>query len=160
MHYGSAFLGASIFADDTLEQGSFGTWSILPSTSMADSVTGLRYAECSHAPDYINIGYLGRWGTHACPQCLPSDTVPIRSWTRTPRRPGIRHRHLPYQPIMCIMVPPFWVHLCNMVRFYALWPVPPFWGHLCIMAGSAFLGASIGSAFLGASMHYGTTFLL
>ena len=23
------------------------------------------------------------------------DTVPIRSWTRTPRRPGIRHRHLP-----------------------------------------------------------------
>ena len=45
---------------------------------------------------YINIGFLGRWGTCACPQCLPSDTVPIRSWTRTLRPPGIRHRHLPY----------------------------------------------------------------
>ena len=62
---------------------------------MVDSVTDLRYAECSRAPDYINVGCLGRWGTHACPQCLPSDTVPVRSWTRTPRRPGIRHRHLP-----------------------------------------------------------------
>ena len=51
------------------------------------------------APDYINMGFLGRWGTYACPQCLPSDTVPIRSWTRTLRRPGIRHRHLPYHTI-------------------------------------------------------------
>ena len=49
----------------------------------------------SHGP-MRNIGFLGRWGTHACPQCLPSGTVPIRSWTRTLRRPGIRHRHLPY----------------------------------------------------------------
>ena len=81
-------------------QGSFGTWHILPSTSMVDSVTGLRYAECSRAPDYItNIGFLGRWGTYACPQCLPSDIVPIRSWTRTLRPPGIRHRHLPYHTI-------------------------------------------------------------
>ena len=31
----------------------------------------------------LNIGFLGRWCKHACPQCLPSDTVPIRSWTRT-----------------------------------------------------------------------------
>ena len=46
-----------------------------------------------HVP---NMGFLGRWGTYACPQCLPSDIVPIRSWTRTLRRPGIRHRHLPY----------------------------------------------------------------
>ena len=43
-----------------------------------------------------NIGLLGRWGTYACPQCLPSDIVRIRSWARTLRRPGIRHRHLPY----------------------------------------------------------------
>ena len=35
-----------------------------------------------------NVGFLGRWGMHACPQCLPSDTVPVRSWTRTLRRPG------------------------------------------------------------------------
>ena len=28
-----------------------------------------------------NVGFLGRWGTYACPQCLPSDTVPIRNWT-------------------------------------------------------------------------------
>ena len=42
------------------------------------------------------IGFLGRWGTYACPQCLPSEIVPIRSWTRTLWRPGIRHRHLPY----------------------------------------------------------------
>ena len=34
-----------------------------------------------------------------CPQCLPSDIVPIRSWTRTLRPPGIRHRHLPYHTI-------------------------------------------------------------
>ena len=33
------------------------------------------------------------------PQCLPSGTVPIRSWTRTLRRPGICHRHLPYHTI-------------------------------------------------------------
>ena len=33
------------------------------------------------------------------PQCLPSDIVPIRSWTRTLRPPGIRHRHLPYHTI-------------------------------------------------------------
>ena len=63
----------------------------------------LRYAECPRAPDYINykIGFLGRWGTYACPQCLPSDTVPIRSWTRTLRPPGIRHRHLPYHGMVC-----------------------------------------------------------
>ena len=43
---------------------------------MADSVSCLCYAECSRAPDYIpNIGFLGRWGTYACPQCLPSDMV-------------------------------------------------------------------------------------
>ena len=69
---------------------------------MVESVACLvptRYAECSRAPDYINIGFLGRWGTYACPQRLPSDTVPIRSWTRTLRPPGIRHRHLPYHTI-------------------------------------------------------------
>ena len=52
----------------------------------------------SHGP-MRNIGFLGRWGTYACPQCLPSDIVPIRSWTRTLRPPGIRHRHLPYHTI-------------------------------------------------------------
>ena len=26
-----------------------------------------------------NIGFLGRWSTYACPQCLPSGSVPIRS---------------------------------------------------------------------------------
>ena len=41
-------------------------------------------------------------GTYACPQCLPSDIVPIRSWTRTLRWPGIRHRiyhTIPYHAI-------------------------------------------------------------
>ena len=52
----------------------------------------------SHGP-MCNVGFLGRWGMYACPQCLPSDTVPIRSWTRTLRPPGIRHRHLPYHTI-------------------------------------------------------------
>ena len=28
----------------------------------------------SHGP-MRNIGFLGRWGTYACPQCLPSGTV-------------------------------------------------------------------------------------
>ena len=54
----------------------------------------------SHGP-MRNIGFLGRWGTHACPQCLPSDIVPVRSWTRTLRRPGIRHRHLPCHAMPC-----------------------------------------------------------
>ena len=49
----------------------------------------------SHGP-MRNVGFLGRWGIYACPQCLPSDTVPIRSWTRTLRPLGIRHRHLLY----------------------------------------------------------------
>ena len=66
---------------------------------MVDSVSCLRYAECSRAPDYITIGFLGRWGTYACPQCLPSGTVPIRSWTWTLWPPGIHHRHLPYHTI-------------------------------------------------------------
>ena len=43
--------------DDTLGQGTFGTWHILPSISMVDSGTCLRYAECSRAPDYIINGY-------------------------------------------------------------------------------------------------------
>ena len=43
--------------DATLGQGTFGTWHILPSISMVDSVTCLRYAECSRAPDYIINGY-------------------------------------------------------------------------------------------------------
>ena len=46
--------------DDTLGQGSFGTWHILPIISMVGSVACLRYAGCSRAPDYtINIGFLG-----------------------------------------------------------------------------------------------------
>ena len=69
------------------------------STRACPAPTHTQHVECSRAPDYITIGFLGRWGTYACPQCLPSDIVPIRSWTRTLRRPGIRHRHLPYHTI-------------------------------------------------------------
>ena len=46
-----------------------------------------------------NTGFLGGWGTYACPQCLPSDTVPVRSWTWTLRPPDVRHRHLPCHAI-------------------------------------------------------------
>jgi hypothetical protein len=35
----------TLFGDDTLGQGTFGTWHMLLSTSMVDSVTCLRYAE-------------------------------------------------------------------------------------------------------------------
>ena len=35
----------------------------------------LTVAVFSHVP-MRKIGFLGRWGTHACPQCLPSDTCP------------------------------------------------------------------------------------
>ena len=35
----------------------------------------------------------------SCTQCLPSGTVPIRSWTWTLRRSDIRYRHLPYHII-------------------------------------------------------------
>ena len=58
----------------------------------------------SHGP-MRNIGVFGggaRGHTYACPQCLPSDIVPIRSWTRTLRRPGIRHRHLPYHTMSAL----------------------------------------------------------
>ena len=49
---------STLFGDASLGQGSFGTWHILPSISMVDSVTCLHYAdfyhaECSHAPGYI-----------------------------------------------------------------------------------------------------------
>ena len=47
----------TLFGDDTLGQGTFGTWHILPSISMVDSVTCLRYVDCSRAPDYIIKGY-------------------------------------------------------------------------------------------------------
>ena len=50
-------LSSTLFGDDTLGQGTSGTWHILPSISMFDSVTCLRYAECSRAPDYIINGY-------------------------------------------------------------------------------------------------------
>ena len=43
--------------DDTLGQGTFGAWHILPSISMVDSVTCLRYTECFRAPDYVINGY-------------------------------------------------------------------------------------------------------
>ena len=92
----------ALCGDETLGQGSFGTWDMPPSASMVDSVSCLCYAECSRVPDHVtDTGFLGRWGTHACPQCLPSDIVPIRSWTRTLRRPGIRHRHLPCHAMPC-----------------------------------------------------------
>jgi hypothetical protein len=68
---------------------------------MVDSVTCLRHAECARAPDHVNAGFLGRWGTHACPQLLPSDIVPIRSWTWTLPPSGIRHRHLPCHAMPC-----------------------------------------------------------
>ena len=57
------------------------------------SSSGYAVAMFSHGP-MRNVGVFGRWGTYACPQCLPSDTVPIRSWTWTLRPPVIRHRHL------------------------------------------------------------------
>ena len=47
----------ALIPDSTLGQGTFGTWHVLPSTSMVDSVTCLRYAECSRAPDYVINGY-------------------------------------------------------------------------------------------------------
>ena len=65
-----------------------------------------------HSPEYLQttrnawsiyVTFLGGGARmparSVCPQCLPGDVVPIRSWTRTLRRPGIRHRHLPYHTI-------------------------------------------------------------
>ena len=52
---------------------------------------GRAVAEFSHAPM--------RWGTYACPQCLPSDIVPIRSWTWTLRRPATLYRLRPCHAI-------------------------------------------------------------
>ena len=50
----------------TLGQGTFGTWHILSSISMVDSVTCLRYAECSRAPDYSINGYGYQMQTISC----------------------------------------------------------------------------------------------
>ena len=59
----------TFLGDDTLGQGSFGTWYTLPSTSMVDSVTGLRYAECSRAPRHVTDG-------HGCPMQTTSYAWP------------------------------------------------------------------------------------
>ena len=61
----------------------------------------------SHFPGPTLAHLLGRWGTYACAQCLPSGIVPIRSWTRTLRPPGIRPRHLPYHTIPYLSANPF-----------------------------------------------------
>ena len=55
---------------------------------------------------------------------LPSDIVPIRSWTWTPRRPGIRHRHLPYHsiPWVCYRRRNQWLRLA-----LALFCLPLIW---------------------------------
>ena len=42
------------------------SWHMLPSASMVDSVTGLRYAECSRAPHYITNGYGSPMQTTSC----------------------------------------------------------------------------------------------
>ena len=61
----------TLFGDDTLGQGSFGTWCMLPSASMvADSVTGLHHAERSRAPhERVADG-------HGCPMQTTSCTWP------------------------------------------------------------------------------------
>ena len=74
--------------EDPAAHGHWGTF-----TDLYDAMpchAALHWCERSRDPDRINMGFLGRWGTHACPQCLPSDVVPVRSWTWTLRRPGIR----------------------------------------------------------------------
>ena len=86
------------------------------------------------------IGFLGRWGTYACPQCLPGDSVPIRSWTRTLWPPGIRHRHLPYHTIPSLAV-----------NYVAL--LLPLRAVQFSSASPTFLGAY-------ASTHFGSTFLV
>ena len=73
-------------------------------------------------PDHINIGFLGRWGTYACPQCLPSDIVPIRSWTWTLRPPDIRHRHLPCHAIPYHARPYAHGHWCTFTDLYHTMP--------------------------------------
>ena len=52
--------------DDTLGEGSFGTQDMLPSTSMADQVTGLRYAERSRAPHHVTDGHGFPMQTASC----------------------------------------------------------------------------------------------
>ena len=57
----------------------------------------------------LSVTNLNDTAIDSCPQCLPSDIVPIRSWTRTLRRPGIRHRHLPYHAMPAL-------NFCNLTR--------------------------------------------
>jgi hypothetical protein len=53
---------------------------MLSSTSMVDSVTGLRYAECSRAPDYITNGHGYPMQTISCTwrQVVPIGEDPPR----------------------------------------------------------------------------------
>ena len=63
----------------TLGQGIFGAWHILPSISMVDSVTCLRYAECSRALGYIIRNMVARCRLFAAPgarSCLSVRTQP------------------------------------------------------------------------------------
>ena len=48
---------STFFGDATLVQCSSGTWYMLPSARMVDSVAGLRYAERSRAPDDVTHGH-------------------------------------------------------------------------------------------------------
>ena len=68
-----AVMTCALCGDATLGQGTFGTWHVLPSTSMVDSVTGLRYAECSRAPHCVTDGRGFPMQTTSCtwPQVVP-----------------------------------------------------------------------------------------
>ena len=52
---------------------------------------------------HMRVGFLGRWGMYACPQCLPSDMFLSEAGPgRFGGTPGIRHRHLPCHTMPCV----------------------------------------------------------
>ena len=65
-HARSVMTFAPFMGDVTLGQGTFGTWHVLPSISMVDSVACLRCAERFRAPDYITNGCGSPMQTTSC----------------------------------------------------------------------------------------------
>ena len=78
---------------------------------LAWSIQLLAYAMPSvPVPPIMSLtwGFSGGGARVPARSVLPSDIVPVRSWTRTLRRPGIRHRHLP-----CHAMPRVCYRRCN-----------------------------------------------
>ena len=107
-------LVCTFLGNDTLGQGTFGTWHMLPSISMVDSVTCLRYAECCRTPDYVITDMASRCrllAAHGARSCLSVRTQPLTA-TGAPSQTSTIPCHAVCHTIPCRLRPdpPDFVH--------------------------------------------------